>query len=257
MGCGNDTHPPQIPDKDEVYDPIPVYDESLSIPPYNYEKFKALLDGSKLQYPDGETVVAAGEFDGYKSQIFYSDEGSYLHFTINKDISLPKTRSELREMREWRTSDVKSHRWYARLKTPKPKKGVDSYTWMQIHGTNDSYNFPILRLVWVRNYHGEYDHLWAIIITNAPREPTSRGGDTGIVNDYSWVDLGERPSEFFVTDVVVRDNTMIISLNDQVLIYKDITYWGSVDNYFKGGVYINRQDDAGEATVIFDQMRIE
>jgi len=255
IGCGNDTHPPQIEDIDETYDPIAIYSEDIAIPPYSYDKFKALLDSSNLQYPDNKAVIKAGEFNGYKSQIFYSDEDSYLHFTIDKDISLPKIRSELRQIKEWKTSDIVGNHWYARLKTPKPIKGVDSYTWMQIHGTNDTYDFPILRLAWVRNYQGEYDHLWAIIITNGPRNP-NRGGDTGIVNDYNWVDLGARTSEFFNVDVDVRDNIMLISINNRVLISKDITYWSSVVNYFKSGVYINRQDDIGKATVIFDQIKI-
>lgn len=255
MGCGNDTHPPETTNNDDVYDPVPIYNEDSARAPYDYDKFKELLDNSKLQYPDNKPVVEAGEFDGYKSNIFYSDENSSLHFTIDKSIDLPKMRSELRQIREWKTSDTKSNHWYAKIKTPKPKKGVDSYTWMQIHGTNDTYDFPILRLAWVRNYRGEYDHLWAIIITNGPREPSrTRGGDTGIVNDYNWVDLGERPTDFYDVDVDIQNNIMIVSINDRVLVYKDITYWGSVLNYFKGGVYINRHDDVGSATVLFDQM---
>ena len=256
IGCGNDTHPPQIENEDDtIYDKIEEYDENTAIAPYNFNKFKELLDNSKLQYPDNKAVVKAGEFEGYKSKIFYCDEFSYLHFTIDKNISIPKMRSELRDLREWKSSDLTPHKWYARLKTPKPKNGVASYTWMQIHGTNNTYDFPILRLLWVRNYNGIKNHLWAIIITNEPREPRRvRGGDTGIVNDYSWVDLGERPEDFFTANVDVTDNTMIISINDKVFVHKDISYWSSVINYFKSGVYINRHDDVGKSTVIFEQI---
>jgi len=251
-GCGNDTHPPQ--NQDEIYDPIPVYHREEAIAPDSYDKFQDLLEGSKLQYPDGGTVVNAGEFAGYKSNFFYCDTRSYLHFTIDKTASMLKIRSELREINEWQTSDIPAHVWQARVKTPKPKKGVDTYTWMQIHGTNDTYDFPLLRLAWVRDHEGKHDHLWAIVIINTPRKAEE---NREISNTYSWVDLGKRNSDFFTLTVHIGENKMVISLNDKVIVDKDVTYWQEVLNYFKGGVYMNRHDDVGMATVLFDQMMIK
>jgi hypothetical protein len=100
----------------------------------------------KLQYPDRETAVKEGEFEGFKSDFFYCDS-SYIHFRIKKDLKIHKIRSELRQMEEWSSGDMLGRYWFAKLKGLKPKIGVDSYTWMQIHGTTGSYNFPILNNV--------------------------------------------------------------------------------------------------------------
>lgn len=250
-GCGNDTHPPQ--DQDEIYDPTPVYHSEEATAPYDYDKFRAILESSKLQYPEGKAVRNAGEFAGYQSEFFYCDTLSHLHFTVEKTKSMLKIRSELREIDEWKTSEPRIHSWRAELKTLKPEKGVDTYTWMQVHGSNDTYDFPLLRLAWVRNHEGKYDHLWAIIIINAPQE-VDTGENSEPANDYSWVDLGERRSDFFTVSVDMGNDTMVISLDDKVLVYKDISYWGDVLNYFKGGVYMNRHEDVGTATAIFNRM---
>jgi hypothetical protein len=254
-GCGNDKHPPV--DRDDVYDPIPVYNEAEATPPYVYEKFQHMLRDAKLQYPQSETVVQADEFEGYQSAFFYCDKSEQLHFTVNKQQALPKMRSELRMLEEWQTSETPGHHWQATLKTPKPEKGITSYTWMQIHGTNDTYDFPLLRLAWVRDREGKYDHLWAIIITNAPHPSEAESQPEEAVNTYNWVDLGERPQELFDLDVTIEANRMSISLNDHLMVWKDVSYWQDVLNYFKGGVYVNRHDDAGGATVIFDRIEME
>ena len=58
---------------------------------------------------------------------------------------------------------------------------------MQIHGTQKTHDYPLLRLVWVRQRKGIKDLLWAIRIVSQPY------GD----KKYEWLDLGKRPSGFF------------------------------------------------------------
>ncbi len=252
-GCGNDTHPIEKP-----VEPMPKYNEADAVAPYDFEKHQNLLNHSKLQYPDGETVIKAGEFAGYKSSFFYSDTNGSIYFCVDKPLSAKKTRSELRAMQEWSTAEATPHNWYANLKLFIPDDSVNSYTWMQIHGNNGTYNYPILRLLWVRDYNGQKDHLWAIIIINTPREPNAntRSADSNITNTYNWIDLGVRPSGFFNAEVDIRSNLMVISINGVVKVYTDVSYWSSVQNYFKGGVYINRHDDQGIATVVFKSLEM-
>lgn len=242
FGC-DARKPPKEIDYDLIYDEIPVYDELNSTPPYNYEKFQAVLDQSKLQYPD-EDNVSAGDFAGFKAPYFYADANETLHFTSQKEPNTYKTRSELRQMNEWSTANADGNYWVATLKCLKPKVGISSYTWMQVHGTHDSYNYPILRLLWARLRDGIYDHLWAVIIVSDPSQDRI----------YDWIDMGARPKDFFDAEVHIKDNLMTIMINRKVITTRNVTYWEDVSNYYKAGVYINRYGDGGEASVLFEQL---
>lgn len=240
-------------DPDLIYDSIPVYDANNSYAPYDYDKFKPVLDKSRLQIykdkphtPDtNDTTIEPGDFDGKKFPQFYADAEENLHFTITKKINTYKVRSELKEQLDtWSTADTEGHYWVATLKCLKPKPGVNSYTWMQIHGTNDTYNYPILRLFWERNRQGKYDHLWAVVIISDPNTP----------NTYEYTDLGVRPSDYFTAEVHIRNNIMDIIINRTPIRSINVTYWKDVQNYFKAGVYINRYGDGGTVSVIFQEL---
>ena len=245
--------PPKTLDPDLVYDAIPLYENNTSFPPYDFDKFKPVIDQSKLQIfkDDGlssdtnNTTVDYGEFDGKKFPEFYVDTQENLHFEIDKKANTYKTRSELREgPNSWSTSDTEGHYWVATLKCLKPKVGITSYTWMQIHGTNDSYNYPLLRLFWVRDREGVYDHIWAIIIIT--------GSDADRIYDY--IDLGARPSNFFSAEVHVKNNILDILIDHQLKATRNVTYWQDVQNYFKAGVYIDRYGDGGAVSAIFKEL---
>jgi len=238
-------HAPVEVDPDLTFDETPVYSESESDYPYDHARYQAVLDGSKLQYPHDNAAVEYGQFANYKSEGFYSDAEGRLYFTVPKEPETLKTRSELREQLEWTTNDETGHYWVARLKVLKPKVGITSYTWMQIHGTNDSYNYPILRLLWSRNRSGQYDHLWAVVIVTTPEEEK---------RDYTYVDLGPRPDDFFDAEVHIFNNRMTILINRVEKDFRDIGYWQDVQNYFKAGVYINRYNDGGEVTAIYEKL---
>jgi len=251
-GC-NRKHPPQNIDPDLVYDTIPFYDENSSIAPYDYDKFKSVLDQSRLQiYKDkgdtadtNNTTVEPGDFDGKKFAEFYADTAGNLHFTITKVANTYKVRSELKEQPfTWSTADTEGHYWVATLKCLKPKPGINSYTWMQIHGTNDSYNYPLLRLFWERERDNTYDHLWAVIIISDPDTPKI----------YEYVDLGTRPNDYFTAEVHIKNNIMDIIINRNLKRSVNVTYWQDVQNYFKAGVYINRYGDGGTVSAIFKEL---
>ncbi|RUM68781.1 MAG: hypothetical protein DSZ05_00550 [Sulfurospirillum sp.] len=242
-GCGQ-SGSSDTENKDKIYDKVSEYNNTVTTPPYDYQKFRTVLNRSRLQYPDITVVVPSGHFDGYQAPWFYSLNGD-LFFSAEKPANLPTIRSELREESIWKTSDTTRHIWSAKLKCFKPQKGINAYTWMQILGTNDSFNYPLIRLMWVRNYHGIYDHLWAIVITSDAYDPNIT---------YDWVDLGERTGDYVSAKVEIADNTMRIFLNDTVIRQYDVTYWQSVDNYFKAGIYINRPKDHGKATVAFHEL---
>ena len=249
----NRKHPPQTVDPDLVYDSIPVYDANSSFAPYAYDKFKSVLDQSRLQiYKDkgdtadsNNTTVEPGEFTDKKFPQFYADAEENLHFTITKMANTYKVRSELKEQpATWSTADTEGHYWVATLKCLKPKVGINSYTWMQIHGTPDGFNYPLLRLFWERNRQNIYDHLWAVIIVSDPETPKI----------YSYIDLGARPSGYFTAEVHIKNNIMDIILNRSLKRSINVTYWQDEQNYFKAGVYINRYGDGGTVSAIFKEL---
>jgi len=242
IGC-DVRQPPQKVDADLIYDKIAEYNETTSNYPYDYEKFQSVLDQSKLQYPNDD-LISQGEFATYKAANFYADTDENMNFVTQKESDTYKTRSELREVNEWSTSNVDGNYWVATLRCLKPKVGITSYTWMQVHGTSDSYNYPLLRLLWARSYKGVYDHLWAVIIVSDPNSPFI----------YEWVDMGQRREGFFDVEVHIKENIMTILLNRNIVTTRNVTYWEDVSNYFKAGTYIDRYGDGGEASTIFSQL---
>lgn len=244
-GCDLKQPPAEI-DPDLIYDATPVYSEETSDYPYDHPRYQAVLDGSKLQYPNDDFTYEYEELYDYKSEGFFADQDGYLYFTSSKEPDTYKTRSELRQRDEWRTDDPDGNYWLASLKCLKPQVGISSYTWMQIHGTNESYNYPILRLLWERQRSGLYDHLWAVVIVNDPL-PNE-------IFQYSYYDLGPRTDEFFSAEVHMVDNRMYVMIDRDVKVAISIEYWQEVINYFKAGIYLNRFADGGEATVIFDKL---
>ncbi len=237
-GCGGQT------EDDGGYEPVSSYEENQTVVPYTIPRFQPVLDKCKLQYSEG-TVIFYKKLKTFKAPYFYAKEDT-LFFVVDKLKSMDKLRCELRAQDEWRTSDTTVHRWHGRLRCFKPEKGVDSYNWMQIHGTMETFNYPLVRLLWVRKRQGIADHIWAIVIIS----------DAYVENkQYEWVDLGARPGDYFDADVNVSSNIMNISVNGKLVKSFDVSNWQDVDNYFKSGVYINRPEDYGEAIVAFKELQ--
>jgi len=238
----------QTVNADLIYDKTPIYDESTSQYPADINKFKDVLSNSKYQYPDNSTQVQYNQFDAYKTKNFYADKNNDFYFVLNKEKNSTKVRDELREgpeSREWSTSDSDGNFWVATLKCFKPKLGISTYTWMQIHGTIDTFDYPLVRLLWVRSRNGIYDHFWSIVIISNPFD----------AKIYEWTDLGKRPNNFFDAAVYIQNNIMKIKINNKVIKSYDVTYWESVANYFKAGIYLNIFQDGGEGTVAFRELQ--
>ena len=242
--------PPEdvVDNKDLIYDKTPIYDANTALYPADVDKFKEVLKNSKYQYPHDNTEVDYNQFDGYKTEDFYVDKNEDFYFVLNKEHNSTKERNELREgpePREWYTSDSDGNFWVATVKCFKPKLDLQSYTWMQIHGTNTTFNYPLLRLLWVRNRAGIYDHNWAIVIISNPDEPKI----------YEWIDLGKRSDDFFDAAVYVQNNLMELKINNKVIKTYNVSYWETVENYYKAGIYINLFSDGGEGVVAFRELQ--
>ena len=236
-------------DRDAIYDETPIYNEETSQYPNDIEKFNDLLTNSKYQFPDSSTTVEYDQFDGYKTENFYVNEDDDFFFVVKKQADSEKIRNELREgpeSREWNTTDSDGNFWVSTLKCYKPKVGVSTYTWMQVHGTNDTFDYPLIRLLWVRSRHSIYDHIWAIVIISSP------DADERV---YEWLDLGERPTSFFDAAVYIQDNIMKVKIHNKVIKEYDVSYWENVTNYFKAGIYLNAYEDGGEGVVAFRELR--
>ncbi len=237
-GCGGQTG------DESGYEPVASYEENQTVVPYTIPRFRSVLDKCKLQYSEG-TVIFYKKLKTFKASYFYAKDDA-LFFVVDKLKSMDKLRCELRPQDEWQTSDTTVHHWHGRLRCYMPEQGVNSYNWMQIHGTMQTFNYPLVRLLWVRKRQGISDHLWAIVIvSDAYVEPKK----------YEWVDLGARPGDYFDADVNVSSDIMNISVNGKLVKSFDVSNWRGVDNYFKAGVYINRPEDYGKATVSFKALQ--
>nr|AYC81221.1 PL7 alginate lyase [uncultured bacterium] len=216
---------------------VDKYSNNSYVPPYDDPKFHPVLDDSKLQAPDSRTACAQGNFDGFADWYFYLYQGNnnYMTFTMNGD----HNRSELRQMIEWKTSTTSWKKMIGEVKLFFPStNSLNQYTFMQIHDS-DGINKPLIRLAWVRQRSGKYDHIWAYLRK-----------DTGSTIDV--IDLGPRPDGFFKAEIKVKSNILKVKINSVTMINENVSYWSNFHNYFKAGVYL--QDD-GSAKVQFKSLK--
>ncbi|WP_297439946.1 polysaccharide lyase family 7 protein [Sulfurimonas sp.] len=270
LGACDMKHPPKEVNEDLYYDVLPDYNSTNTTAPYDFSKYKALLDQANYQYPHATTIARIGGYENFKTPQFYATQDGDLYFQLDKEFNTIKERSELRQVvidsqsgeyntsAGWHTSSSEGNFWIADIHCFKPQY-TQSYTWMQIHGIDGAtitlsdgsnvptFNYPLLRLTWQRSRTSIYDHIWAVIISSYPRTP----------KEYLWVDLGKRPDGFFHTQVSLQNNILQISINDTVMISYDVTYWEEEPNYFKAGIYINNFDDGGKAAIAYRELRFE
>ena len=216
--------------------------------PYDLEKFRPVLDASKLQAPTSSpALIPQGGFPGQSNQYFFLDPtGQYMTFKVSGD----GNRSELRQETgtDWQTSTTDRLSLDARVRLAAPgNQTPDQYTFMQIHDTGDGLNKPLIRLTWQRDRGSMEDHLWAVI-----RTPGDFGQPISNSNLATLsLGLGARPTGFFDASIVVQDSRMRVLIDGQAKVDMDVSYWDGLDNYFKAGVYLQ---DPGEAAVEFDQV---
>ena len=216
--------------------------EGSSLIPYSSLKFRPVLSQAKLQWPDSRTAVGYGQFEGFASEYFYLSEQGFLTFATAKGDYDDISRVELRQgPDEWKTSSKIQKRMFAELRCPRPDK-VKEYTWLQIHDNprKSGINKPLLRLLWRAKRAGKSDHLWAVVRTNK----FAQGGSEPL-----WQDLGKRPEGFFKAEITVANNRLIVRINQQTMLDRDVSYWQEYSNYFKAGIYLSgsANDDVSPA----------
>jgi len=216
--------------------------------PYSLDKFKSVLDISKLQAPkssyDPLYSRHYGDFQYYSNKYFYLQDNKYMVFYMCGD----HNRSELRFKNDWSVNTNTPKILEAEVKLF-PLNAKREFTFLQIHADSTLKNKPIikkplLRIVWYKNLHNKHNHIWAVI---------RQSGDVNI-NKYLKIDLGLMPKSFFDVKIVVYNNILKIYVNNKLKINKDVSYWQKYKNYFKAGVYLQ---DIGCAKVLFDKLIIK
>lgn len=219
--------------------------------PYNLEKFRPVLDDSKLQAPTSSpTKINRGDFAGASNEYFFLDEtGQYMTFTITGD----SKRSELRQLSgDWDTATSTPQRMVARLRVFVPETpSLEQFTFLQIHDKkngNVGLNKPLIRLTRRGDYRGTQDHLWAAIRTPADFDQPITLDNLATLN----IDLGPRPEGFFDAEIRVQYSQMTVIMNGETKVDMDVSYWDGLPNYFKAGVY---NQDPGTSKVEFKSLR--
>ncbi len=223
--------------------------------PYDQARYQPLLNESKLQAPDSSKVKEGTDFANYSSDFFYLDNTDLMTFKMSGD----GKRSELRQLKEWKTSDIIGNTLYGRVNIDLPTASQpDEFTWMQVHDkpydegsekfVEGSPNKPLVRLFWqkVRTVEGEdiEDHLWAAVYRSVPTDDTIKP---------EKIDLGKRPDGLFDSLITIKNNILTIEVNNTKKVL-DVSFWQNFHTYFKAGVYL--QGD-GEATVQFNQLKYD
>jgi hypothetical protein len=238
-GCGISPADPKNVSFDVTY---PVYDPQFAVVPYDVPKFRQILDHSKLHFPENHLIVDYGGFAGYVASNFYADSDGILTFYGDKNDSHHVYRSELRQgPDEWFVGDGYLHKMHGEVKCY-PSNEIKTYTWMQIHASHP-FSWPLLRLVWLRAYHGTRDHLWAVVMTSLDVNATR-----------VYYDMGARPEGFFPFEVSVINSSMHVRVGTKERDF-NVSYWAEKSSYFKAGFYITRHDDLGRGAVQFKELK--
>jgi len=216
--------------------------------PYSLEKFRSVLDISKLQAPYSSYnplyCRKYGDFEYYSNQYFYLQDSQYMVFYMCGY----HNRSELRFKHIWKVDTATEKIMEAQVKLF-PLNQKREFTFLQIHADSTLkdkpvINKPLLRIVWYKELHNRYNHLWAVVRLS---------GDVN-VQSYQKIDLGEMPKGFFDVKISVLKNRLKIYLNDLKTVDMDVRYWDKYYNYFKAGVYLQ---DEGCAKVLFNKLKVK
>ncbi len=221
---------------------IPLFAQNS---PYLLTKFHNILNVSKLQAPTSKYnplySVKYGKFKYYSNKFFYLQDNKYMVFYMcNK-----KNRSELRIKQDWKVNTKTPISLSAKVKLFS-LNAKREFTFLQIHADSNlknSIDKPLLRIVWMKNFHNLKNHIWVII----KKSPNIYG------QNYEKIDLGLTPKDFFYIHIIVKTNKLTIIKNNKKYNF-NVSYWKKYYNYFKAGVYLQGN---GCAKVLFDQIYIK
>ncbi len=216
--------------------------------PYSLKIFQPVLDASKLQAPlskfDPLYSRHYGDFKYYQNRYFYLQDDKYMVFEMCGN----HHRSELRLKHDWKVSTSSPETMEAEVKLF-PLNEKREFTFLQIHADSTLtdepvINKPLLRIVWYKELHNKYSHLWAVI----------RESSDVFVSKYKKIDLGVMPEGFFNVKITVQKNILKVFLNNRLKVDENVSYWDRYSNYFKAGVYLQ---DEGCSRVLFKKLVIE
>ncbi|SNR68715.1 Alginate lyase [Desulfurobacterium atlanticum] len=187
-----------------------------------------LFNNAVLQIGTSHWFCQKQECEKVKNQYFYKQKQSYVFFMCGFH-----KRTEVRFLDEWKVSTKKTKILEADVRLF-PLDSEKEFTFMQIHvdGRKDRINKPLLRLVWMKDYGGVKDHIWAVIL------------DDSCGKTYEKINIARRPDGFFKIKIEVLKNKIKIWFNGKLEIVKDVSYFEKYENYFKLGVYLQQKNCA-------------
>lgn len=243
--------------------------------PDDYSQYKAALTAANLQQSDPLTgnksdVVDAGNYANFDNEYFYIDNKSgWLTFEMEGD----SNRSELRFIENFKSNLIDTqYRLTAEILPINPAESVanssdgEEITLLQVHNKGENANtddsvlsHPLLRVIW----DGESRHddatglsytnaYWAIIKTNAleckDESKPAYSNDCGDSYDFYYLaDFNSEQATAF--DIIVRNEKLIINVDNQLKVDFGISYWSHLYSYFKAGAY--NQYEKGNSVIQF------
>lgn len=211
--------------------------------PYSYTKYDSVLDDSKLQAPDSDTVaIAQGEFEGAYNDYFYipSSGNKWMTFQIGPDV---KMRSELRQMDDWYTSSSTYHKMIGQVLLLE-KGTVDEVTLMQVHDDSEI-NKPLVRIVWYESQKETgassttTDAYFAVVKTGTCSSDTCSDYIKYKLADYSETSTVKFEIKIVDNELTIKTNGVTNSHFDGY----DVSYWADYPSYFKAGAYLQSDTD--------------
>ncbi len=185
--------------------------------PYDLDKFKNILDDSKLQNPGSSpALIDYGEFEGVDFPgIFYLTNDS-----MTFEIEGSSNRTELRVFDEWDVSESENT-MSGRVKILSSDLSSEQFSFMQAHQVDG--DGPMARIYWIDSKDGHDDSIWV-----AYREEPNGS----VTHAY----LTDRSGDFVDVMITVQSNYMTVSV-DGSAIEVDVSEFEGEDMYFKAGAY--------------------
>lgn len=243
--------------------------------PYDYSQYKVALTAANLQQSDPLTgsksdVVDAGNYANFDNEYFYIDSKSgWLTFEMEGD----SNRSELRFIENFKSNLIDTqYRLTAEILPINPAESVanssdgEEITLLQVHNkgenaqTDDTVlSHPLLRVIWDGEKRSDdatnltyANAYWAVIKTNAleckdTNNPNYSDNCGDSYDFYYLADFNSKQATAF--DIIVRNEQLIINVDNQLKVDFSISYWSHLYSYFKAGAY--NQYEKGNSVIQF------
>ena len=217
--------------------------QSTTNSPYSQDKFKSVIDVSKLQIPDSSTCITNTKLKNY----YYDPDNWYAD---NTNMVFEINNGKVAQRNELRGNSFAASRtdmvYAARLKMNTGRGYSTGFTVAQIYG--ESNGKPILRVEMIGLRQGLTNHLWGIYRTSADSSA-----------QFEYQDLGPAPSAFtYLTLTYNTSGSVTAKLGDNPTRTwtTNLSYWtvSSKQTYFKTGCYLQ---DAGDCYVRFSTLHFD